>query len=384
MRNVAVLVTVALSTAASQSFGRFTYAVLLTDIRDELGLSNTLAGSLGSANLAAYLVGTLVVSLVLGRRGLVTVARFGLGGVAVGLGALAWSPNAAVVTGGLLLTGFAASGVWITAPALAAAELSAERRGVAIGMVGAGLGIGIILAAWFDHLVSWRGVYRLEALLTVVTLVLLVSLVGSLPVSTTPTSGLATIRGIPGWKPLLGLYGLFALGMSLVMTFTVALLEDDAGYSPSRAAFAFSLIGVATLAGGPLAGMVADRYGRRTALGVAFALMAVSASIIATGHRPGATIAAFGFGLAFTAVPVAVSARIVDFAQGEDFGAAFGVATLAFGLGLMIGPQLGGALSDASGSFRAAFAVAVVAALGGAACTRAATEVPSGAGTVSP
>ena len=46
-KGVAVLVTVTIAVAVSQSFGRFSYSVLLTDIRADLGISNTIAGTLG-------------------------------------------------------------------------------------------------------------------------------------------------------------------------------------------------------------------------------------------------------------------------------------------------------------------------------------------------
>ncbi|MEC8828746.1 MAG: YbfB/YjiJ family MFS transporter, partial [Actinomycetota bacterium] len=60
----------AVATAVSQSFGRFTYSVLYTEIRDDLGLSNTAAGGIGSLNLIGYLLGSLVVAFAVGRLGL--------------------------------------------------------------------------------------------------------------------------------------------------------------------------------------------------------------------------------------------------------------------------------------------------------------------------
>lgn len=365
----------AVATAVSQAFGRFTYAILLTDIRADLDVSNTTAGALGSANLAAYLAGTLVVSYALGSVGLARMSKIGIVVVTAGLALLAWGPGLSVVLAGLVLTGFAASGVWVTAPALATAELGVDRRGIAIGVVTSGVGIGIVAASWYDTVADWRDVYRAEA--AVGALLLVAALVwlrdpAPAPVRTA-RPGLAAIADVPGWRPLLWAYGLFAAGMALVVTFTVALLEDDAGYDPDQAALAFSLLGMGTVVGGPVFGATSDRFGRRIGLRGAFVLMAVTVAIMATGHRPGATIAAFGFGLSFTGVPVSIGARISDHARGERFGAAYGAATLAFGAGLTVGPQLGGLLADATGSFRPVFAVAVVCAATGLLLTPAAT-----------
>src|SRR5690606_8223031 len=45
---------VAAVAGVAQSFGRFAFGVLLPAIRSDLGLSNTVGGSLGTANVAAY------------------------------------------------------------------------------------------------------------------------------------------------------------------------------------------------------------------------------------------------------------------------------------------------------------------------------------------
>lgn len=364
-RSLVLLITVAVATTVSQAFGRFAYAVLLTDIRSDLGLSNTLAGSLGSLNLACYLAGSVVVTVVLGRFRLATVAAVGLGGVVVGLAALSWAPHVGVVALGLALTGVAAAGVWVTAPALAAGELGADRRGTAIGVITAGIGAGMIATAWFDRILAWRSVYRIELVVGLAAFVAMVLVASSDSFRSSvrgraPSArlGFSAITSVPRWRSLLVIYGLFAAAMALAITFLVALLEDDADYSSGAAALAFSMVGVGTILGGPLFGGVADRVGRRAALGGTMLLQAVSILVAATGHRPGATIAAFCFGLSFSGGPVSTGAHISDFATGERFGSAYGVATLAFGAGLTVGPQLGGLVTDWAGSSRPAFVVA--------------------------
>lgn len=365
-RGIAVLTIIALAVAVSQSFGRFTYSVLLTDIRDDLGISNTIAGTLGSTNLAGYLLGTLVVSLVVGRVGIGPVAQVGLVAVTAGLALLAWSPGVLVVGLGLGLTGFMAAGVWVTAPAIATEQLGLERRGLAIGITSLGVGSGTVIAAALDTAVAWRTVYRIEVVIALVAVIASLSLVRGPPRRMGTASGLAAMRAVPGWRALLGAYGTYGAAIAVVMTFLVAVLEDDAGYSSRAATGAFVALAVCSVFGGPLYGVVIDRFGRRIGLVSANVAIAGSALVIATGHRPGATIAAAVFGTSFTGVPVAVGARIADHNQGAAFGAAFGVATLAFGVGLAAGPQLGGALADAVGSFRPAFVIAAAASAVGA------------------
>ena len=375
-RGIAVMAAIAAAVAVSQAFGRFSYSVLLTDIRADLGLSNSMAGALGSANLAAYLVGSLVVSLIIGRVGLSSVAKLGLVAVTGGLALLAWSPNVAVLTTALLVTGFMAAGVWVTAPALAVAELGSERKGAAIGVTSVGVGAGMMLSSWLDTFMDWRAVYLTEFLIAVAAVTVLMLFVRGTSRPRAQQIGLGAIRSIPGWRPLLIAYGLFGCGMSTVVTFLIALLEDDASYGPRRATTAFILLALGSILGAPLFGMITDRYGRTIGLTSSFIVMTLATGVIATGHRPGASIGAFVFGWAFAGVPISVAARITDHTAGDDFGAAYGVATLVFGVGLTIGPQASGWLADLTGSFRPAFViVAGIAAAGAVIAGRIAPEM---------
>ncbi len=352
------LVSVTLATAVSQSFGRFTYSLLFTDARDDFGVSNTVAGAMGSANLVAYLLGSLVVSVVVGRWGLATVSHVGLIGVVIGLGFLAWGPGVGVFAAALVLTGFAAAGVWVTAPAIATGLVEDDRRGRAMGIVGTGVGIGIVAASLLDTAVGgddFRAVYVIEfAIGVAVVVAVLASLPRRASTSAVRLSGLGELRRVPNWGRLLLEYALFAFAMAMVMTFTVGYLEDDARLDRGVANGAFLLIGIGTLAGGPLFGPLTDRIGRLRSQASGLALMTVSTLLITTGQPGIALVAAFAFGISFTGGPVTVGARVSDHLDGDAFGAAYGVVTIAFGAGLAAGPQIGGVLADLTDSARPA------------------------------
>lgn len=359
----------AASAAVSQAFGRFTFSLLFTEVRDDFGLSNTAAGTLGSANLLAYLSGTLVLSVLIGRVGLSRTTRIGVAGVSVGLVVLAFSPGYLVVLVALLTTGVFAAGVWVTVPALAAASVRPERRGSAIGIVGAGIGLGIMVAATLHTgpgAGNWRAVYRVEAVLAVLVLVAAMRWLRVRSVKGPAHNGLDAMRAVPRWRRLLLTYGLYGFAMSLMVTFLVAVLMQDGGYSRSSASFAFSCFGAGTILGGPLFGPMADRWGRTVAMRLGLGCQALSALLIGWAVRPWAVLAAASFGLAFTGVPTTVAARMSDSLAAERFGSAYAVATLAFGVGLMAGPQVGGLIGDATGSFRPVFwSAAAVASLAG-------------------
>jgi predicted MFS family arabinose efflux permease len=371
VNRIVALIALAATTAVSQSFGRFTYSVLYTDIRDDFGLSNTAAGGIGSLNLVGYLLGSLIVAFGVGRLGLIRTAKYGLAGVTVGLALLTWAPTASVVVFALFITGVTASGVWVAAPALAANVLGSARQGLAVGWISAGVGAGFVLSCIFDVVMSdWRSVYGTETLIGIACLVLF-SLVfkDSSTSSSAKSPSPKTLQQVPGWLNLCATYGFFAIGGSLAMTFTVALLEEDAGYEAHSASLIYSLIGVGMLIGGFFMGWLIDQVGRNSTQLLSLAVMATSCVVIATGHKFGATVATMLFGVAFTGAVASITAKVSHHLDAEAFGAAYAVVTIVFGAGLAIGPQLGGVIADSSGSFRPALLLAASCATLGLALT---------------
>ena len=61
VRGWVAVALVAVGATVAQASGRFTYSVLLPAVRDDLGLSNSIAGFLGTVNVAAYLLGDTLV-----------------------------------------------------------------------------------------------------------------------------------------------------------------------------------------------------------------------------------------------------------------------------------------------------------------------------------
>jgi MFS family permease len=74
------------------------------------------------------------------------------------------------------------------------------------------------------------------------------------------------------------------------------------------------------------------------------------------------------FGLAFAGVPATTATYLWHRLTVREFGSAFGVITLVFGVGQLLAPQIGGWLGDALSSFTLVFvlaaAVAAAASLG--------------------
>lgn len=365
----------AASACVAQSFGRFAYGVLLPAVRDDLGISNTLAGFIGTLNVAAYLVGTLVVAAITSKLRLKAVLRIGLLFSVGGLGLASVAPGSLVLGLSMFMAGFGGALIWIPAPAIAAAAVGPERRAMAIGLIASGMGIGVVfsgqLAGWARSSMGdegWRTAYTVLAAIAVVVTVAVYSLVDHQQEKTSSGGGLGgftALKNMRGWVALTLAYTCFGFMYLLILAFLTTKLEDDNGWSTSRASMAFTLVGIALVFGGPLSVALVNKFGARKVLVVAFSLWCA----VVIGLLPGWTVPTLALsilvGLLFSAIPSTITVYVVQNTSANDYGPAFAAATLAFGVAQMISPQIGGIIADLAGSFTAVFiASSAVAALG--------------------
>lgn len=358
------------SACVAQAFGRFTWGLVLPGARDDLlDGSNTLAGFFGTLNVTAYLIGTLAVSWAASRLNLVNLMRVGLVVSTTALGIASIAPSGPVLGAALFAMGFGGAIIWIPAPAIAARALPPERTGMAVGLIGSGIGIGILFSGQLTTLLGrraessdvdavWKLVYRVEFFVAIAVLVTAFGFLrstGDRPGTSGGFGGIGALRAVRGWIPLTVAYASFGFAYILVIAFLVARLEDDAGFSTDQAAAMFSIVGVASVLGGLVLGPLSDRIGRRVTLTGAFLAFAGCTLLFLSGSQPWVALAAFGIGSMFSGMPSLVVAHVVDHTTPATYGPAFSAATLAFGVTQMISPQIGGAIADLSGSFTLVF-----------------------------
>lgn len=374
-----VIALVMASACVAQAFGRFTWGVVLPSARDDvLGGSNTVAGFFGTVNVTAYLLGTLAVSWAASRTTLVGLMRIGLTISTAALGLAAIAPNGPLLGVALFAMGLGGAVIWIPAPAISARALPPNRAGMAVGLVGSGIGIGLVfagqLSAWLDRRDGdpdelWQTVYRVEFFVAVGVLVgafLLLRSQGDRPSVAGGFGGVAALRTVRAWIPATVAYAAFGFAYILVLGFLVARLEDDSGFTSGEAAAMFSVVGASTVFGGMTLGPLSDRIGRRPTVTGAFTIFALCTLLVLTGRQPWVLVAAIGIGLMFSGMPALIIAHVVDHTDADTYGPAFSAATLAFGVTQMISPQIGGAIADALGSFTWVFALSATVSLVGA------------------
>lgn len=366
---------IALGAAVAQSFGRFTYGVLLPAVRDDLGISNTLAGAIGTANVGAYLVGTILVAWATGTYRLLTVMRVGFVLSTIGLLLAAASPGPWTLGIAMFLAGLGGAFIWIPSPVIAASAMAPERRAIAVGLMGTGIGFGIVFTGQLSSIVrstmgddSWRTVYAIEAAIAIVVLICTSLFIGhdqDQPTTRGGLGGFVALRRMRGWLPLTSAYTAFGFMYLLVLAFLTTRLEDDSGWSGSQAALAFTLMGVSIMFGGPIATTLAVRIGSRNVLAAAFGLWGLLAVTILPGWLGTTLAAALALGLLFGGLPTLITFYVVENTTADDFGPSYSAATLAFGIAQMASPQVGGLIADLTGSFTGVFVLSSIVAIVG-------------------
>ena len=358
----------------AQGFGRFSYSLILPPLLKTSLHSVFLTGTLGTINVGAYLAGSIFVTWKSKKVSGVRFIRMGLVTSVVGLGLFGLSSSFLFFSFAMALMGFGGAMIWISSPALAAAAVAERRKGWAIGLVGAGIGIAITLEAQvakvFVHLhgtLAWKSLLFVEAgvglLITLTSFVFLheepKGRINSQPVNVNVADLHAT--KLPKRNLLFAAYMSYGFVQALFLTYIVTALNHDHHYLATTSQSIFSLVGFISIFGGVLSGRWSDPSGDRgTVMFFAFIGMGVAGLSIVSGSLPFVIVGAFLYGFGMSGVPNLVAAYIGDFSKGAVFARTFAMVTLFFGITQAMGPQIGSAIASATGSFKIDFIIVVV------------------------
>ena len=368
-----VVSLICVSASVGHAFGRFSYGALLPAVRDDLGISNTLAGFIGGANVGAYLVGTLCVSWLAGRYRLLGIMRVGMVLAVVGLCGASFSSSVEMLGLSLCITGVGGALLWIPAPVIAADAIPANKRPLAVGLMGSGIGFGILFVSTVSGRLrdsmgdaAWAQAYQVQFYIGVVVMVFVLLLVWhqqAKPAGGGGVGGFSALQRMCGWFPLTLAYGCFGFMYLLFLGFLTTRLEDDSGWTSVDASIAFSVMGVAMIFGGPLLTTLAQRFGVRFMLSLAFGLWPLFTVIVLSGIALPVWFGCMGIGFLFSSLPSLITLYVVENTTAEDYGASFAAATLVFGVAQTISPPIGGWIADMTGSFITVFLLSAITSL---------------------
>jgi predicted MFS family arabinose efflux permease len=370
------IAAVMLACFVGQSFGRFSFGLLLPAMKSDLDIGYGLAGWLGTINLAGYLIGTVCTSIASLRISAHRLLQLGTIVAGTGIAVLAVSTATPALLVGMILCGLGGAAAWVPAPSVAASVFPPERRGFAMGMTSAGIGSGIALSVLLTNLIRsvaddqqlWRQIWRVEGAVAVLAVIVTQTVLQPMPPSGAAPPKVSVLRTVPRWWAPTAAYVCFGFAYVMFATFVVAALQDQASFSPVQATFVFAAFGCGNLIGALSVGRLSDRIGRRITMTTTYALCGIVSALIIHGPKAAAYVLALLFGLGMSGAVVSLAAHIGDHVAPEAFSAAFGVVTALFGVSQMIGPRIGGSWVDSGMSFGSLFAIAGFVWLIGAAC----------------
>lgn len=365
----AMLVTAFVVALVAFSFGLFSLPVFYPSLTRQFGWSHAEAAAGGSIIL--LLIGGLgpVIGWLADRYSPESVLLAGTCTVAVSLALLSRSEGLPQFYGSCLILGLGTAAVSLLPTSLLIAPFFSNQRGLAVGTMDAGVGLGGFLAPLISGtLIRRYGAPRTFEFLCfcmVVPLIMILAIFWTTPRkerarSRTRRAKGARLRGRTGAMRLFWMLGITLLLASHSMTGIqqhIVLFLTGHGVSSGRAALALSvLLGTSTL-GRILGGATADRLSARVSLllsvvclGIGIVgLLAISPSSYLIYWIAG--IFGLGFGGAFNSPPLIA----FEYFGIDEVGTIFGWFMLFFGLGGSTGALVSGLIYDRTGSYSASF-----------------------------
>lgn len=391
----AILLTGILVVGGALGLARFGYGMILPSMQQNLGLTHDQTGYIASANMFGYFISALGAGLLASRFGPRVIIALGLlwvGLTMVATGLVNGPYTAALVR---FLTGVGSAGANVSVMGLAAAWFGFRRRGMAMGFLVGGSGLGIAITGWTVPLVN--GIY-LEAgwrynwfLLGVIVVLIAVTAWLVLrnhpseknldPIGENPGDGPSGGRGsaaaafgvrdiikINGVLPLSALYFCFGFSYIITATYLVTFLVEELGCSQDLAGRIWGTAGMLGIGSGLMWGMLSDRLGRRSMLVTVFLIQAGCYLLLQARFTEGVLLwlPAILYGLTAWSIPGLAASCCGDISDARRAPAVLGFITFVFGLGQVLGPAAAGYIREFAGSFAGAFVLAAAVAATGA------------------
>ncbi len=319
------------ATMTGIGLSRFAYAPLLPAIVQTGQLTGGQAGALGAINFGGYLIGAFTAARVGRALGLRTALRASM--ILVVLCFLLCS-----VPGGLLwltpwraLTGYAAGVLMVLAGPAVQSVVPASMRGLASGLIFAGVGSGIVVGAILVPLMLpegvpavWLALAALAAALTLFSWQLWPN------VEAPPAARMPKLRGPAG--SLVLSYAFAAMAQTVHMVWWPDFIARGLGRGTETASLFWMLFGLSAASGPALYGRLADRIGASRTLQVVMAAQAaaLAAPLLSTA-TPALAFSAIAAGSAAIGSTAVTLIRARELGGGDATGL-WRMSTSAFGL----------------------------------------------------
>jgi MFS family permease len=389
-----VIVAVTFVTMAIGVNARTAFSLFFPPILSEFGWERGVTAGAFSFGFVVSAIASPLIGRLMDRAGPRAVMEIGVALMAGGLllAPLTREPWHLYVTIGVMV-GAGSICLGYSGQSLFLPNWFIRRRGLAIGIAFAGVGIGsVTLLPWVEYMIEhtgWRTACTAMGLLVLIVLAPINLLLRKRPqdiglepdgdtvhpsASAQPVSNIVdpawvatdwtlsrALRTARFWWIALGYFCGLYIWYAVQVHQTKFLL--DIGFSPNVAVWALGLVSLLGIPGQIVLGHASDRIGREAIWAISCLGFAICfAALIALKSAPSLVLVyvmvftqgALGYGL--TSIMGAV---VLEIFQGAHYGSIFGTVMLAALAGGAAGPWVTGSLHDLTGDYTAAFAIGI-------------------------
>jgi MFS transporter, DHA1 family, solute carrier family 18 (vesicular amine transporter), member 1/2 len=346
------------------TFATFTdivaYAIaipVLPDLSRRLGASPTVIGIL-FASFGVTLVGVSIPAGALSdRTGRKTPIVAGLVALAASSLLFAFAESLPWLFAARLVQGAADAVTWVVGFALIADLYGPDERGRMAGMVMSGTSVGVMLGPSLGGWLYEVGGIRLP--FAFVTLLSVIAAIGFMALRLPDTRSdrevvpVAAVVRTPTIAACAAAVVVLAATLSMYEPVLALHLNAYLGIGPARIGYVFGAAAVATAILNPLYGRLADRVGARrlTMVGLVCAGLALPCLSLISSYPSAVALYVLQASMAALAITpsLAYMGEAVAQAGLGSFGVGYGLYNMAWGVGLLGGPALGGFLYERLG-----------------------------------
>jgi DHA1 family solute carrier family 18 vesicular amine transporter 1/2 len=330
---------------------------ILPDLARKLGVSPTTIGFLFASFGLTLLLFSVPMGAVSDRMGRRTPMIVGLVGLTVSTAIMAFADRLSWLFAARLVQGAADAITWVVGFALIADLYGPNERGRVMGIVMAGSNfgfmIGPLLGGWLYEAGGTQLPFLIVAALSALGVVGFVWL--PLPSERVPREAGATLKVLAAPAVLACALVVAAAASTIAMLEPVVSLwlASDLGVNPARIGTLFGVAAVFSTALHPVYGRFADRWGGRRVTLVGLMATAVMMPLVGSARdfqsvMVAYIVAAAAFSLIVTP-SLAYMAEATSTVGVGSYGVAYGIYNFAWGLGLLVGPAVGGFLFERIG-----------------------------------
>jgi MFS family permease len=377
-----VIVGVSFATLTFTGGVWYSFSVFFVAVLKEFGWSRSLGAGVFSLFLILQSLGSFIVGNMMDRFGPKKV--FLLGSVLVGTGLALCSAihvwwQFYLYFGVISALGVAASG-WVPNTTMVQLWFK-EKRGLAIGIICAGVGVGMFLyvpaVQYLINRVGWRMTYRTLALIIPVTVAFMAIIFLKKPSQSIPSDAperrQPVLCSVPEAPPLLG-EGQSSLSWTLkqalktrpfqlltisifsgtfatqaIMTHQVAFFTDQ-GLGNLFASYVVGMIGLVSIGAKIFWGILSDKIGREITYTLGIVCGVCGMALLVLFHiLPSSWVPysyAFLFGMGYSVTTTLPPVMAADFFEGRTFGGIFGTMMMFNGIGGALGAWFAGFVYD--------------------------------------